>query len=92
LWYLWPQKFRWKLSVILGWSLGCKENVDSNQLLLWVTNRIKAFRKYVGTSLEGFEEQITGPLLALEARKKNNKKIKNNNNNNNNKQQQDVGS
>ena len=52
-----------------GMELGCKENVDSNQLLLWVTNRIKAFRKYVGTSLEGFEEQIMGLLLALEARK-----------------------
>ena len=30
----------------------------------------------MGTSLEGFEEKITGLLLALEARKKNN----NNNN------------
>ena len=40
----------------------------------WVTNRIKAFKKSVGTSLEGFEEQITGLLLAIEARKKDKKK------------------
>ena len=50
--------------------LGCEEKVDSKQLSQWVTNRIKAFRKSVGTSLEGFEEQITGLFLALEARKK----------------------
>ena len=34
-----------------------------------VTNRIKAFQKSVGTSLEGFEEQVTGLLLDLEARR-----------------------
>ena len=33
-------------------------------------NRIKAFKKSVGTSLEGFEEQVTGLLLALEDRRK----------------------
>ena len=54
-------------------GIGCKESVDSNHLSQWVTNRIKAFRKLVGTSLEGFEEQITGLLLAIEARKKNKK-------------------
>ena len=56
-------------------GVGCKETetVDSNHLSQWVTNRIKAFRKSVGTSLEGFEEQITGLLLAIEARKKNKK-------------------
>ena len=37
-------------------GVGCKESVDSNHLSQWVTNRIKAFRKSVGTSLEGFEE------------------------------------
>ena len=37
-------------------ELGCKENIDSHQLSLWVTNWFKAFRKYVGTSLEGFKE------------------------------------
>ena len=36
----------------------------------WVTNRIKVFQKSIETSLEGFEEQITGLLLALEARRK----------------------
>ena len=36
---------------------------------LWETNRIKAFQKSVGTSLEGFKEQVTGLLLALEARR-----------------------
>ena len=51
-------------------EIGCKENVDNCQLSQWVTNRIKAFKKSVGTSLEGFEEQITGLLLAIEARKK----------------------
>ena len=35
---------------------------------------IKAFKKSVGTSLEGFEEQITGLLLAIEARKKDKQK------------------
>ena len=34
-----------------------------------VTNRIKAFQKSVGTSLEGFEEQVIGLLLDLEARR-----------------------
>ena len=52
---------------------GCKESVDSNHLSQWVTNRIKAFRKSMGTSLEGFEEQITELLLAIGARKKNKK-------------------
>ena len=56
-------------------GVGCMESVDGNNLSQWVTNRIKAFRKLVGTSLEGFEEQITGLLLALEARKKS-KKLK----------------
>ena len=37
-------------------ELGCKENIDSHQLSLWVTNWFKAFRKYVGTSLEDFKE------------------------------------
>lgn len=53
-------------------ELGCKESVDNNQLSQWVTNRIKAFKRSVGTSLEGFKEQITGLLLAIEARKKKN--------------------
>ena len=52
-------------------ELGCKENVDNSQLSQWVTNRIKAFKKSVGTSLKGFEEQIIGLLLAIKARKKN---------------------
>uniref|UniRef100_A0A7N2L8J2 Uncharacterized protein n=1 Tax=Quercus lobata TaxID=97700 RepID=A0A7N2L8J2_QUELO len=47
----------------------CKENASSKQLSQWVTNRIKAFRKFVRTSLEGFEEQITDLFLALKARK-----------------------
>ena len=54
-------------------GVGCKESVDSNHLSQWVTNRIKAFRKSMGTSLEGFEEQITELLLAIGARKKNKK-------------------
>ena len=33
-------------------------------------NRIKAFKKTVGTSLEGFEEQVAGLFLALEDRRK----------------------
>ena len=49
------------------------ESVNGNHLSQWATNWIKAFRKLVGTSLEGFEEQITGLLLAIEARKKNKK-------------------
>ena len=51
-------------------EIGCKESVDNSQLSQWVTKRIKAFNKSVGTSLEGFEEQITGLLLAIEARNK----------------------
>ena len=54
-------------------GVGCKELVDSNYLSQWVTNRIKAFIKSKGTSLEGFEEQITELLLAIGARKKNKK-------------------
>ena len=50
---------------------GGPEKVDSSQLLsLWVINIIKAFRKSVGTSSEGFEEQVTDLFLALEAKKK----------------------
>ena len=56
-------------------EIGCKESVDKCQLSQWVTNRIKAFKKSVGTSLEGFEEQITGLLLAIEARKKEKQKL-----------------
>ena len=41
----------------------------SIQLSPWVEKQIKAFRKSVGTSLEGFEAEITGIFLALEARK-----------------------
>ena len=51
-------------------EIGCKESVDNSQLSQWVTNRIKAFKKSVGTSLEGFEKQVTGLLLAIETRKK----------------------
>ena len=54
-------------------GVGRKESVNGNHLSQWVTNWIKAFRKLVGTSLEGFGEQITGLLLAIEARKKNKK-------------------
>ena len=42
-------------------------DIDNTKLSQWITNRIKAFQKSVGTSLEGFEEQLTGLLLALEA-------------------------
>ena len=49
---------------------GGPEKVDSSQLSLWVINIIKAFRKSVGTSSEGFEEQVTDLFLALEAKKK----------------------
>ena len=42
----------------------------STQLSLWVEKRIKAFRKSMGASFEGFEAEITGIFLALEARKK----------------------
>ena len=56
-------------------EIGCMESMDNCQLSQWVTNRIKAFKKFVGTSLEGFEEQITGLLLAIEARKKDKQKI-----------------
>lgn len=52
-------------------EIECKGNIDSHHLSQWVTNQIKAFRKFVGTYLEGFEEQITGLLLSIEARKKN---------------------
>ena len=55
-------------------EIGYKESVDSCQLSHWVTNRIKTFKKSVGTSLEGFEEQITGLLLAIEAKKKDKKR------------------
>ena len=48
----------------------CKESVDNCRLSQWVTNRIKAFKKSVGISLEGFEEKIIGLLLAIKARKK----------------------
>ena len=51
-------------------EIGYKESVDNCQPSQWVTNGIKAFKKSVGTSLEGFEEQITSLLLAIEARKK----------------------
>ena len=47
------------------------EVVDaSTQLSPWVEKRIKTFRKSVGTSLEGFEAEIIGIFLALEAKKK----------------------
>ena len=36
-------------------EFGCKESGDNCQISQWVTNRIKAFKKSVGTSLEGFE-------------------------------------
>ena len=36
----------------------------------WVLNQIKAFRKSMGTSLEGFKVEIIGLFLALEAKKK----------------------
>ena len=52
-----------------GEEVGCKKNIDSKLLSRWVTKRIKDFQKFVWTSLEGFEEQITGLFLALEARK-----------------------
>ena len=42
----------------------------STQLSPWVEKRIKAFRKSLGTSLEGFKAEITGIFLALEAKKK----------------------
>ena len=57
-------------------EIGCKESVDNCQLLQWVTNRIKAFKKSVGMSLESFEEQITGLLLAIKARKKDKQKLR----------------
>lgn len=49
-----------------GKEFGCKESIHSEQLSQWVTKQIKAFRKSMRTSLEGFEEQITGPLLGQE--------------------------
>lgn len=51
-------------------EVGSSEKINSSQLSLWVINRIKAFKKYVGTSLEGSEEQVTGLFLALEDRRK----------------------
>uniref|UniRef100_A0A7N2MBQ8 Uncharacterized protein n=1 Tax=Quercus lobata TaxID=97700 RepID=A0A7N2MBQ8_QUELO len=42
----------------------------STNLSPWVLSHIKAFRKSVGTSLEGFKAEITGLVLALEAKKK----------------------
>ena len=42
----------------------------STNLSPWVLNRIKAFRKSVGISLEGFEAEIIELFLALEAKKK----------------------
>ena len=36
-------------------EIGSKESIDNCQLSQWVTNKIKAFKKSVGTSLEGFE-------------------------------------
>ena len=51
-------------------KIGGKVDVDNIKLSLWVTNRIKAFQKSIGTSLEGFEEQVTGLLLALEEQRK----------------------
>ena len=56
-------------------EIGCKKSVDNCQLSQCVTNRIKAFKKFVGTSLKGFEEQITRLLLAIEARKKDKQKL-----------------
>ena len=56
-------------------EIGSKESMDNCQLSQWVTNKIKAFKKSVGTSLEGFEEQITRLLLAIEARKKDKQKL-----------------
>ena len=53
-----------------GKEIMCKENASSKQLSQWVTNQIKAFRKFVRSSLEGFEEQITDLFLTLKARKK----------------------
>ena len=47
-------------------KIGGKVDVDNTKLSLWVTNRNKTFQKSVRTSLEGFEEQVTGLLLALE--------------------------
>ena len=45
-------------------------SVASTHLSPRVEKRIKAFRKFVGTSLEGFEAEITRIFLALEVRKK----------------------
>ena len=51
-------------------KIGGKADVDNIKLSQWVTNRIKAFQKSVGTSLEGFKEQVIGLLFALEERRK----------------------
>ena len=56
-------------------EIGCKNSVDNCQLSQWVTIRIKAFKKSMGTSLEDFKEQITGLLLAIETRKKEKQKL-----------------
>ena len=56
-------------------DIGCKDSVDNCQLSQWVTIRIKAFKKSVGTSLEDFEKQNTRLLLAIEARKKEKQKL-----------------
>jgi len=46
-------------------DIGSTVDVDNTKLSQWVTNRIKTFQKSVETSLKGFEEQVTGLLLAL---------------------------
>ena len=46
-------------------DIGSMVDVDNTKLSQWVTNRIKTFQKSIGTSLKGFEEQVTGLLLAL---------------------------
>ena len=74
MWYHLATKVPLEIECDSGEESGCKENIDSKQLSQWVTKQIKAFQKSVGTSLEGFEEQITGLFLALELRKSNNEK------------------
>ena len=41
-------------------EIGCKESMDSCQLSHWVTNRIKTFKKSMGTSLEGHSTKNCG--------------------------------
>ena len=68
-----PTEFESKLMEVSernSMEVGSSKKIDSCQLSLWVINRIKAFKKSVGTSLEGFEEQVTGLFLALEDRRK----------------------